>query len=440
MNAGRIIPSVVREYQMAAAYLRQWEAWDDSRTPELQLHKVKQVWQDCVRDVPFYSELVTRGQAPGEINKWEDFYSVPELTRQHLQDVPEKFQRRSGPPDCKRMTGGSTGNPIQFGLWKSEDRLLRLLKLVLWIRAGYQLDSRLFLIWGHTHLLGTGWHRHLHHLQRKAKDWLLGYRRADAHRLNADLCRAIAREFLSFAPTALIGYASALDYFVRATPEFAEAFGKCGCRFIQPCSELAPKPDSRNLLRRTFNCKVIEEFGGVDFGQVAMKFEDDPFEVFSEHYLLETQNTPTARGIEQAVVVTALYRRYTPLIRYRQGDAVEEPRKLPHGHTIRFGKLAGRCNDMITLNHESVVHSVAIMHCIHQEPAVLNIQLVLENQGTRLRLVTAAGYDQHVERRIRQRLGQIAPELSETVFERVTDVETSRAGKRRWFLDKRSGR
>jgi hypothetical protein len=95
---------------------------------------------------------------------------------------------------------------------------------------------------------------------------------------------------------------------------------------------------------------------------------------------------------------------------------------------------------MITLNHESVVHSVAIMHCIHQEPAVLNIQLVLENQGTRLRLVTAAGYDQNVERRIRQRLGQIAPELSETVFERVTDVETSRAGKRRWFLDKRSGR
>jgi len=55
------------------------------------------------------------------------------------------------------MTGGSTSNPVHFGMLKSEERILRLLKLVLWIRASYQPDSRLFLIWGHSHLLGTGW-------------------------------------------------------------------------------------------------------------------------------------------------------------------------------------------------------------------------------------------------------------------------------------------
>jgi len=65
-------------------------------------------------------------------------------------------------------------------------------------------------------------------------------------------------------------------------------------------------------------------------------------------------------------------------------------------------------------------------------------RLVLENQGARLRLVTAPTYDQNAERRIRQRLGQVASELSECVFERVGDVETTRAGKRRWFVDKRT--
>ena len=83
---------------------------------------------------------------------------------------------------------------------------------------------------------------------------------------------------------------------------------------------------------------------------------------------------------------------------------------------------------------------MGFFHCIHQEPTVLNIQLVLEDQGTRLRLVTTHGYDQHVDQRIRQRLGQIAPELADSVFECVSDVETSRAGKRRWFVDKRSER
>ena len=138
------------------------------------------------------------------------------------------------------------------------------------------------------------------------------------------------------------------------------------------------------------------------------------------------------------MLVTALYPRYAPLIRYRQGDAIEEIEKLPNGHVIRFGKLIGRCNDMVALDSGSSVHSVAVFHCIHQETSVLNIQLVLENYRARLRLVTNSGYDQSAEQRIRQRLGQVAPELAEIVFEQVDDVETSRAGKRRWVIDKRT--
>ena len=438
MNTSRFIPGLVRDHQLATAYLRQLENWNDDRTPDLQLHKVREVWQDCVADVPYYAELVKLGKAPKKINNWKAFYAIPELTRQPLQDFPEKFQRRSSPPHFKRMTGGSTGNPVHFGMWKSEDRVLRLLKLVLWIRAGYQLDDRLFLIWGHSHLLGPGWRRHARHLQRQAKDWLLGYRRMDAYRLSQEICHKMAGEFLSFRPAGLIGYASALDYFVRSIPEFADGFAKCGCRFVQPCSELAPKTDSRELLQKTFNCKLIEEFGGVDFGQVAMRFAEGPFEVFSEHYLMETQSATTTSGNEEAVLVTTLYPRYTPLIRYRPGDAVEGTEKLPHGHTVRFQKLVGRCHDMVSLSSGNAIHSMAFFHCIHQEPSVLNIQLLLETQGAKLRLVTAPGYDQNTERRIRNRLGQIAPELSECVFEQVNDVETNRAGKRRWFVDHRS--
>ena len=438
MTASQFIPSFRHEYQSAKDTLRAFSSQDETRIPDLQFRKCQAVWQDCVADVPYYGELVNRGQAPKEIKCWDDFYAIPELTRAQLQDQPEKFRRRSGPPDLTRMTGGSTGNPVHFGLWNSEDRILKILKLMLWIRAGYELDSKLFLIWGHSHLLGTGWRRHLRHLQRKAKDQLLSYRRMDAYLLNPETCRAMAREFLSFRPTGLIGYASALDYFVRSTPEFFGSFLKCGCRFVQPSAELPPKPDSRDLLRRTFNCKLIEEFGGVDFGQVAMRFEDEPFEVFSDHNFVETQKTSIGVTEEEDVLVTALYPRYAPLIRYRQGDAIEEIEKLPNGHVIRFGKLIGRCNDMVALDSGSSVHSVAVFHCIHQETSVLNIQLVLENYRARLRLVTNSGYDQSAEQRIRQRLGQVAPELAEIVFEQVDDVETSRAGKRRWVIDKRT--
>jgi len=84
MNTSRFIPTLMREYQMAAAYLRELETWDDSRTPDLQLRKLQQVWQDCVADVPYYAELIARGEAPREVKNWTDFFSIPELTRQHL--------------------------------------------------------------------------------------------------------------------------------------------------------------------------------------------------------------------------------------------------------------------------------------------------------------------------------------------------------------------
>jgi phenylacetate-coenzyme A ligase PaaK-like adenylate-forming protein len=405
-----------------------------------------------VEDVPYYGSLVRQGLAPREIATWDDFRSIPELTRDILQDRSVEFVRKSGPPDLTRMTGGSTGNPVKFGVWHSEDEVIRMLKLVLWSRTGYRPGDRIFLIWGHGHLLGTGWRRHWNHLLRKTKDALLGYRRVDAYAMNPELCRDYAEKLLHFRPAALVGYSAVLDYFVRALPEYRERFAGLGMKFVMPCAEPAPRPDSFALLAQTFGCPVIQEFGGVDFGQVAMKFGEDPFEVFAEYNVLEgagsgergeqkseRRGQMSEPGGEEALV-TALYRRYLPLIRYRQGDVLGGCRKLEHGHVASFERLEGRVNDMVSLSDGTSIHSVAVFHCIHQETAVLNIQMVLEDAGPRILLARGEGYSAETESRIRQRLAQISPLLQAAPIEGVDDVESSRAGKRRWFVDKRTGR
>lgn len=137
-------------------------------------------------------------------------------------------------------------------------------------------------------------------------------------------------------------------------------------------------------------------------------------------------------------MVTGLYRRYLPLIRYRQGDVLGGCRKLPHGHIASFERLEGRVNDMVKLSDGTSVHSLAVFHCIHQEAGVLNIQMVLEDEGPRILLATRAGYDAEAEGRIRRRLAQVSPVLGCAGIENVADVEVSRAGKRRWFVDKRT--
>ena len=503
MNLSFLFQKTRRDFEKAGVAWQNMQSLDEAKLPDLQLFKIQEIWRDAVADVPYYARLVAEGRAPAEIRTWEDFFSIPELTREILQDRREEFARRSGPPDLWRMTGGSTGNPVKFGVWTSEDEVVRVLKLVLWARVGYVPTDQLFLIWGHSHLLGTGWRRHWNHFLRKAKDAVLGYKRVDAYALSKKLCERYAMELLRHRPAGLIGYSAALDYFVRALPERWDDLKALGLKFVMPCAEPAPRADSFELLGRVFGCPVIQEFGGVDFGHVGMKLGEGPFEVFGEENFLEVQSGVEGKGsfeppitridadkdkeawprlagqagavfsnpstselardsenslpirpadgpaflpatsyplpaaAPQAALVTSLYRRYLPLIRYRQGDVLGSPSILPHGHVASFERLQGRVNDMVVLEDGTAVHSVAVFHCTHQEPAVLNIQMVLEDAGPRILLVTRDGLDEQLLGRIRHRLGQIAPSLADAQIERADDIFTTRAGKRRWVVDNR---
>ena len=454
MNLNFLFPKTRRDFATAQECWHRLQAREDLDLSKLQLSKIQEVWRDAVGDVPYYGRLVKEGRAPVDIESWSDFFKIPELNREILQDHKEEFLRRSGPPDLWRMTGGSTGNPVKFGVWNSEDAVIRMLKLVLWHRVGYCPSDRLFLIWGHSHLLGTGWRRYWNHFVRKTKDAVLGYKRVDAYSLSRDLCENYAEELLRYRPAGLIGYSAVLDYFVRALPERWEEFRALGLKFVMPCAEPAPRDDSFELLGQVFGCPVIQEFGGVDFGHVGMKLGAGPFQVFGDYNFLETveqsivdserrildsKNGNTEKFSQNgAALVTSLYRRYLPLIRYRQGDVLDGAQKSVQGHVMSFDKLHGRINDMVSLADGVSVHSVAVFHCTHQEPSVLNIQMILEDQGTKILLVTCDGHNAEAEFRIRHRLGQISPLLGKAKIEAVEDLVTTRAGKRRWFVDLRT--
>ena len=430
-------PQSRRDFESA---LRKWQ-WlstvRDAEIEKVQWESLRRVWADCVNDVIYYHNLVQKGMAPRELRSWQDLRNIPVLERSALQAKQDEFCRLSGAPEEYRMSGGSTGTPVRLGVRKREATVHRVAKLMLWQRAGYTPSDRLFLLWGHLHLLGTGARGRFNHHVRKLKDWLLDYRRADAYALSPDKCAEIARALLKHHPFGLIGYASALDYFVRVTEPFHEAFGRLGLRFVMPAGEMPPRADSYELLTRVFHCPVIEEYGGVEFGQVAMRHEPSGFVVFHDLNYVESHATPGDANQER-LLVTSLYDRYVPLVRYAPGDEISGPRRLPNGHVASFARVKGRIHDSVHLADGVVIHSMAMLHCIHQEPSVMNIQLLLQDAGPRLRLAVGAGFDAACEQRIRRRLADVAPGLFQVAIDRVADVATTVAGKRRWIRDERT--
>jgi phenylacetate-CoA ligase len=433
----RLIPSVRRQFEAARSYSESLRSWSGQATADVQLRKLQGVWSDCISDVPYYRNLVNRGKAPDEINSWDDFRKLPALDRPTLKENASAFIRDSGPPDGTVSTAGSTGQPVKLGTWRHEGEPIRVAKLVPWVRLGYTLDSRVYLIWGHAHLLGTSWRRYVNHAIRKAKDCALGYTRVDAYTMNAAKCEKIAREIIQLRPVGLIGYAAVLDLLARQTTPFHDQLRAAGLRFVMSCAEPPPREDTFALLRRIFGCPILQEFGGVDFGHVAFKVDDEPFQVFPDMNILEADPGSDEQG-GRAALVTTLYPRYTPLIRYRQGDLLRGVRQQEHGHVFEFTELCGRINDTIRLDDGTSIHSVALVHCFKDEDSIFNVQLVLTNQGPVFSLVARGPLADAEERRVRHRLAQIHPSLSRARFEIVSDLQTNRAGKRRWFIDQRS--
>jgi phenylacetate-coenzyme A ligase PaaK-like adenylate-forming protein len=299
---------------------------------------------------------------------------------------------------------------------------------------GYTPGNKIFLLWGHAHLLGSGWRRYWNHFKRSLKDAILGYQRASAYTLDKETCEDIAERLIQFKPFGVIGYAAALDAFLRLTPEYHAAFRNLGVQFVMPAAEAPPHEDTISMIEDVFGCTTIQEYAGVEFGQVAMKIGSDPFHVFPDLNVLETGADRSASG--SAAFVTTLYDRYVPLIRYNTGDAIHGGEQTAQGHIHRFREIAGRSNDSFQMQDGKVIHSEALSHCIRQETDVHGIQIVKKGERIEVRLVAHTEHTKPIEQRVRRRLNQVHEQLGTATIVWAEDMTVNRAGKRRWLVEK----
>ncbi|HWI19742.1 MAG TPA: hypothetical protein VNT81_18445 [Vicinamibacterales bacterium] len=425
-------------FKQAEARRRSLASERPDTTVAKQLTALQSTWVEAVRDVPYYRSLVRDGRAPQSIRSWSDLHGIPVLTRRILQERASEFLRDSGAPQSFMKTAGSTGEPLKIGMNQAERDLMRIVKLAEWQSFGYTQSSRLFLIWGHGHLLGTGWRGRINHAKRKLTDAFLGYQRVDAYRLDRRSCEAYAEALIRFRPIGLISYGSALDLFARYTAGYRDRFRALGMQFVLSTAEAPPHSDTIARLEDLFGCPVVQEYGGAEFGQVAFKRGSAPFEVYGDLNYVEALPPEAGDAGVEPLLVTTLYDRYLPLIRYRVGDAASGVHRLSNGHVHAFDVMAGRINDVIEVSPGEYVHSVAVFHCVHQEPAVHGIQMVLSDTGIEIRLVSNEAARVEMEDRIRRRLGQVHSALSSATFRYVEDLEPTRAGKRRWYVDRRT--
>lgn len=394
-----------------------------------QLGQFNQQWQRIRAEVPFYRRISGMRNLPEQFSSWQQVQELlPTMTRKIVQTSGHELASQRKPPEYYRITGGSTAEPIQLPAWISEREFCS--KDMWFARSWYDVvpSDKLFLIWGHRHLLGHGLRRLGNTINRRCRDALLGYSRFSAYDISDSRLRQAADALLKFRPHYILSYAAALDRFARVNIDRRREFHRLGMKVAVATTESYPRSDSAGVIADVLGCPVAMEYGAIETGPIAYQTGTGRFQAFWRHYVLELQPSEHVAGAYE-LRITTLYPRSFPLIRYEIGDLVI-PCNKGDGPCLEFESVIGRSNDCLVLRNGSVVHPQAFRDAISWCKSVADFQIVQRLDGRiTLRFVPARRPSGDDYAALRQHLTQVNEALEVIEFEEVAGLEQTVAGK-----------
>lgn len=148
------------------------------------------------------------------------------------------------------------------------------------------------------------------------------------------------------------GYTSSIVLFAKFL-ESKKVVLKDICPTLKACFVTSEMlfPEDKKLMERQFGIPIINEYGASELGIIAFQNPKGDWHVNSETLfveILDENNQPVAVGTEGKIVVTSLYNKAHPFIRYDIGDmGIFDERSTAKIKILK--NLIGRTNDIAIL-------------------------------------------------------------------------------------------
>ena len=402
-----------------------------------QLARFNECWREIRVHVPYYRRLAAEGSLKQEFTDWAQLArALPPIDKGAVRAHGRALQSTARQPDFHRITGGSTAVPVRIPSWRSEWRFTGPDRWLPRSWYGIRIEDKQFTIWGHSHTFGRGIGGFITRQERRLKDYLLGYLRVSAYNMSSSALREAGRKLLDFGPAYVYGYSVALDQFARINRDLQPAFRRLGLHAVIGAAEGFPAADSVAAVEETLGAKVAMEYGSVESELIAHTQPSGGYDVMWQSYFLEAIPTGEERQGQHVckLLITALYPRCFPLIRYDLGDEICLSRGSPLLGVAHFNCVRGRCNDYLLLRDNTRIHSELITHCVRSVPEISGYQAVQDPNGIRIDVISAAALPEETLSSIQYKLGLVHHELRTTPIRRVTALQRTMAGKSRTVL------
>lgn len=370
----------------ADVLLHATESRDDKEGYQLLQYNL--IWHRAFTCVDFYKSWKDKFKLPDRVQSLAELKDWPILTKADLRDLP-KFSRSDVPePKGRIITGGSTGEPVRLPSW--DDWSTGVSQMVGRKAYGVEPGDKVFMLWGHEHLYGTGFKRKINIYKRRFKDWLANWKRVSAYDLSVDAMRAAFVTFGKFQPKAVLGFSPAVLAFVRHNKDRARTVESVK---VVICSAGPLSAAEKQEIEAFFDAKVCMEYGSVECGVMAYtRPEDGRYYTFWNTHLIQAQKDDSGN---YKALVTRLVDCYVPLIRYDIGDYLDiegEDVVACARSVLGMKDVLGRPSEMISFACGVSFFGALIGDCVKQVPAVLSSQIAVDEGRNILEIrITADG-------------------------------------------------
>lgn len=259
----------------------------------------------ATKEVPFYKQY-----------KGKQFEEFPIVNKNIVRDGGDDFLATcmKDTPLHEERTSGSTGTP--FRVFQDSKKRLRASadSLAMSDFAGFHLGTRLYYV------------RVWNDLNRKGR--LMSFMQNIVMQDSDNLSDAALETWLvkmekDKSKKSILGYASslvALEKWMTRTCRNTTAKVTC----IITMSETMPI-ESKKTLSKLFGCPVISRYSNQECGLISQQCKDgDEYHINTRSFYVEIldleKDEPVPDGVKGRIVVTDLFNRAMPLIRYDTGD------------------------------------------------------------------------------------------------------------------------
>jgi phenylacetate-CoA ligase len=234
-------------------------------------------------------------------------------------------------------------------------------------------------------------------------------------------------------PEKMYGYASAFYLLARYLQD-TNRRPNPGLKVIFATAE--PLFDfQRKLIEDVFGCRVAVEYGARDAGLMANECPKGGLHIPSEGMILEIDQ-PDADGLGE-IVVTNLYSKAMPIIRYRTGDMGElDPAPCPCGRgSARLKRVEGRRTDFLVTPSGRIIHALAVIYVLREMAAIKQFQVIQEEiDRVLIRVVAEPSFSSEDQKMLVQKAQVALGRDIRISVERTDEISRLPSGKFRYVV------